>query len=49
MEEVDNLLITKQWGYQTIIPEEENEKEISGLYQLEIIVMGTLFMDENLV
>ena len=35
MEEVPyNLLTSKQWGYQTIIPEEEEEGEITGLYQI---------------
>ena len=30
-EEPDNVLIKKQWGYQTICPDEE---EITGLYQI---------------
>lgn len=42
MGEVDNLLITKQWGYQTIIPEEENENEISGLYQIANYCYGNV-------
>ena len=30
-EEPNNVLIKKQWGYQTICP---NEEEITGLYQI---------------